>query len=92
MRERLDRCQTLTNCPNTHESAIGPRREQDRGTRSGFSGQFTRDLTLFGVIDNLPAGRHELRLYTQKIETGTMSATVNSTPWSFSVIRVGSVG
>lgn len=58
-----------------------------------FSPTFSsRDLTLFGVLDDLPAGKHELRVYTKPVEFGGADASPGSSPWSFSVQRVGSVG
>lgn len=67
-----------------------------RGTLWGYTsftpGSSNRELTLFGVMDNLPAGDHELRLYAKKLEGGGAVTSIGSTPWSFSVLRVGAVG
>jgi hypothetical protein len=51
-----------------------------------------QDLTIFGTLESLPAGEHDLRLYTKVTTKGNATPSVSVSSWSFSVQRVGSVG
>jgi hypothetical protein len=59
---------------------------------SAFSpGSTTREITLSGVLADLPAGKHDLRVYTKQSFEGGASGSVSVTSWSFTVQRVGSI-